>query len=218
MQLPVRLPLRLPVRREVQVRRALRRLMSTVAVPAGIVAAASAALLVFALVRLALVPPTGRDVELARTGMAGGMVAMAVPPPGTPWWVWPVVVVAACAWSTARLRYRCAADRHRAHRLHHVGAGLAMAYLLVVAHLPGGMVMAGHRMADPGTPALSALLLAADLVVLGYVAGTAALAVLSLAPLRPATLPLLAPAPRATAACQLVMSLLMLDMVVALLR
>lgn len=189
--------------------------MSNGAVPAGIVAAASVALTLFGVVRLAYVPPAGRDVELARIGMAGGMVAMALPPPALPWWLWPVVVLAGCAWSTARLR---ADDPHRTHRLHHVGAGLAMAYLLVLAHLPGATPMAGHRMPDSGPPVLSALLLAADLVVVGYAVGSAALAALSLVPLRPATLPPLAPAPRATAACQLLMSLLMLDMVVAMLR
>jgi hypothetical protein len=214
-RLPVRLPLRLPVRRKVHVRRALRRLTTTGAVPAGIVAAASAALALVGVVRLALVPPAGRDVELARIGMAGGMVAMALPPPALPWWPWPAVVLAGCAWSAARLR---AADPHRTHRLHHVGAGLAMAYLLVLAHLPGPSPMAGHHMPGTGPPVLSALLLAADLVVLGYAGGSAALAALSLVPLRPATLPPQSPAPRASAACQLVMSLLMLDMVVAMLR
>jgi uncharacterized protein DUF5134 len=181
--------------------------MYALGVPGWIVAIACAALALAGLVRLALVDAAGRDVELARVLMALAMGTMALAWP-LPWWLWPVLLALAAAASGYRLARGPRPDVHRPHRAHHLVAGIALAYLLVAPRF---------LVADPtaATPQ-NMLLLAGYLAVIGYFAGAAALATLGLLRLSPAPLPPVAPAPRLTAACQLLMSLLMVDMVVAM--
>lgn len=202
--------MRLPVRPSLLVRReplAPSCAGYALGVPGWIVATACAALALAGLARLALVDPTGRDVELARILMALAMGTMALAWP-LPWWLWPVLLGLAAAGSGYRLARGPHVDVHRPHRAHHVVAGIAMAYLLVAPRF---------LVADPTTATPQNMLLVAGyLAIIGYFAGAAALAALGLLRLSPAPLPPAAPAPRLTAICQLLMSLLMLDMIMTM--
>jgi hypothetical protein len=92
-----------------------------------------------------------------------------------------------------------------------------MAYLLALPQVDAGTAMPGMSMSATGTvPA--PLLVGADLVLIGFVAGSAVLTALGATRLAAPMLPGTAPAPRATAACHVLMSLLMLAMLYPMLR
>ncbi|MEV0843362.1 DUF5134 domain-containing protein [Actinocatenispora sera] len=202
--------------------------MTDTGVPAWWTGSAAAALVAIGAVRLLRGDRTSRDVEVARIGMAAAMAAMALAD-AVPRWCGPALLAAGSAWSLALLaRHRwprhagsrppaASAGGHAAHRLHHLAGAAAMAYLLTLPQFSGGTGM--HGTVLPATGAVpAALLVAADLVLIGFVAGSAVLTVLGATRLAAPILPGTAPAPRATAACQLLMSLSMLAMLYPMLR
>lgn len=210
--------------------------MTDAGVPAWSTGSAAAALVAVGVLRLLRGDRAGRDVEVARIGMAAAMAAMAA---GTavPRWCAPALLAAGSTWSTlVRVRHGWphhpgsrparaptgTAGGHAAHRLHHVGATLAMAYLLALPQVDTGTARHGRPMAGMSMSATGAvpapLLVGADLVLIGFVAGSAVLTALGATRLAAPMLPGTAPAPRATAACHVLMSLLMLAMLYPMLR
>jgi len=178
----------------------------SVGVPAWVTGPVAALLLAVGAARLIRGTRSGRDIEATRIAMAAAMASMAVGAP-LPWWGALAPVLAGCAWSAYRL-YR-ARDPHAPHRVHHLLAGAAMAYLLAV---PQRAAMPAMPMPGPTVPA--PLLVGADLVLIGFFAGSAVLGALGATRLAGPVLPATAPAPRTDAACQVLMSLAMLAMVV----